>query len=336
MAGTDGGRASARRRLGGTGVEVSALSVGTAPLGNLFRAVSDADAAATVEAALGAGLRYFDTAPLYGHGLAERRVGTALRGRRDVVLSTKVGRLLRPAEGVDGGVFDIVPDAVPVFDFSGDGVRRSLEESLQRLGLDHVDVVYLHDPDDHVRQALDEAYPALHELRAAGVVKAIGVGMNGPAVPTRFVRETELDALILAGRYTLLDRTGARELIAACRERGTSIIAAAVLNSGILVDPRPGATFDYEEAPPALLERAQRIERICRAYGVPLRAAALQFALGEPVVASVLTGMRSPAEVADNVAMMDLPIPTQLWKDLIADGLIDDWVSVSSESVASS
>lgn len=317
------GRAAQTRVLGRGSVRVSALSLGTAPLGNLFSAVTDEAADATIGAAFDAGVRYFDTAPQYGHGLAERRTGAGLGTRPGAVVSTKVGRLLRPSDDVDAGVFDIDSEVEPVFDFSADGVRRSLEESLRRTDLDRVDIVYIHDPDDHVRQAVDEAYPALHELRDQGVVQAIGVGMNGAQIATRFVRETDIDAVLLAGRYTMLDRTGSAELFAACRERGTSVVAAAVLNSGILVDPRAGSTFDYRPASESRLAVARRLDGICRAHGVPLRAAALQFALGEPVVASVLTGMRSAEEVADNVAMLEVEIPDDLWTELVAEGLLE-------------
>ncbi len=334
-------RAATRHRLGRTDVAISTLGMGTATLGNLFRSVTDEEAAATVAAAIDAGIGYFDTAPQYGHGLSERRIGAALGAgsggvlQPATVLSTKVGRLLRPASDVEGGVFDIEADVLPVFDFSADAIRRSVAESLDRLGLDRFDIAYIHDPDEHIEQAIEQAYPVLHELRADGTVGAIGVGMNGAEIPTRFVRETDIDVVLLAGRYTLLDRTGAAELFAACADRGTSVVAAAVFNSGILTDPRPGATFDYSPASAELLARAVRIERVCSAHGVPLKAAALQFALGEPAVAGVLTGMRSPAEVQENVAMMNFDIPDQLWTDLVAEGLLEDqWQLPTSQQLA--
>lgn len=308
-------------QIGCTEVEVSALSMGTAPLGNLYTAVSDDEATATVDAARAAGVRYFDTAPLYGFGLAEQRIGHALAARDGCTLSTKVGRLLRHSDNADRDVFDVNPTLQPVFDYTAVGVQRSLEESLERLGLDRVDIALIHDPDDHVEQALSEAYPALHDLRAQGVIGAIGVGMNVSDIPTRFVQETDIDCVLLAGRYTLLDQTGLADLLPAAADRGVSIIAAAIYNSGILTDPRPGARFNYVEAAPAVLAKAQRLDAVCRQYDVPLKAAALQYPLRHPAVASVLTGMRSPAEVAENAALIEHSIPDALWKELAAEGL---------------
>lgn len=319
-----GRRVDEQRRLGTTELTVSALSLGTAPLGNLFTEVTDDESTATVRRAVELGLSYVDTAPLYGHGVAERRTGAALAGRPPgrVRLSTKVGRLIRPAHGADTGDFAVADDTMPVFDFTADGVRRSLEESLQRLGLDRVDIVYIHDPDDHVEQALTEAYPALHQLRSEGVVSAIGVGMNGPEIPARFVRETDIDCVLLAGRYTLLDQSGLTELLPLCVERTVSVVVGGVYNSGILADPRPGARFDYRPAAPEVLDRARRLDAVCRRHGVPLTAAALQFPLRHPAVASVLTGVRSVAELETNAAALATPVPLDLWAELIADGLL--------------
>ncbi len=324
VAETTGRRVDEQRPLGTTELTVSALSLGTAPLGNLFTEVADDEATATVRRAVELGLSYVDTAPFYGHGVAERRTGAALAGLPPgrVRLSTKVGRLIRPASGADTGDFAVAGDTMPVFDFTADGVRRSLEESLQRLGLDRVDIVYIHDPDDHVEQALTEAYPALHELRSEGVVSAIGVGMNGPQIPARFVRETDIDCVLLAGRYTLLDQSGLTELLPLCVERAVSVVVGGVFNSGILADPRPGARFDYRPAAPEVLDRARRLDAVCRRHGVPLTAAALQFPLRHPAVASVLTGVRSVAELEANAAALATPVPADLWAELIADGLL--------------
>jgi len=274
-----------------------------------------------VEAAWQAGIRFFDTAPLYGHGLAERRLGEVLRTkpRNEFVLATKVGRLLRedappdPSQSYKG-----VPAVNPVFDFSYDGVMRSVEESLTRLGLDRVDVLHIHDPDDHFDEALTGAYRALDRLRKEGSIKAVGAGMNQAEMPARFAREADFDCFLLAGRYTLLDRTGALELLPLCEERGIAIIAGGVFNSGILANPGPGATFDYRAAPADLVRQAERLHATCERHGVELKAAAIQFPLRHPAVASVLTGCRSVAEVEENVRMFQVPIPGALWPELDA------------------
>ncbi|MEV0530588.1 aldo/keto reductase [Kitasatospora sp. NPDC050463] len=324
-------------RLGRSAVTSTRLSFGGAALGNLFTAVDDATATAAVDAAWAAGVRTFDTAPHYGLGLSERRLGQALRGRprAEYQLSTKVGRLLEPvAEPVGDDLADGF--AVPAtqrrrWDFSADGVRRGLEQSLLRLGVDHVDTVYLHDPDDHLDQAVAEALPALRQLRAEGVVGAIGAGMNQSAALTRFVRETDVDVVLLAGRYTLLDRSALADLLPAAAGRGVSVVVGGVFNSGVLADPRPGATFDYTPAPPELVERALRMQEVCARYGVPLRAAAVRFALGHPAVASVLVGARNADEITDAARQFDLPIPDALWADLKASGLLSADVPVPKD-----
>jgi D-threo-aldose 1-dehydrogenase len=315
--------------LGTTDVRVTELSFGAAGIGNLFRPVSDEAASAAVQAAWDAGVRTFDTAPHYGLGLSERRLGAALRGRdRDAyTLSTKVGRLLEPhPEG--GGGDDLahgfaVPDTHRrVWDFSSDGVLRSLEASLDRLGLDRVDIALLHDPDHHAEQALTEAYPALERLRGEGVVKAIGIGMNQCALPTRFLRETDIDVVLLAGRYTLLEQEGLAEVLPEAAARGRSVIVGGVFNSGLLTDPRPGAMYDYAPTPPHVLDRALRMQAVADRHGVPLRAAALHFPLGHPAVASVLSGARSATEVQDTVDQIRRTVPTALWDELRAEELL--------------
>ncbi|MEW9532705.1 aldo/keto reductase [Microbispora sp. NPDC049125] len=294
--------------------------LGTAPLGNLFTAVSDEDAAATVEAAWETGVRLFDTAPHYGLGLSERRLGAALRDRprEEFVLSTKVGRLLVPSSegGRDDDGFDVPADYRRVWDFSRDGVRRSLEESLGRLGLGSVDIAYIHDPDQHWKQAVSEAYPALAELRDQGVVKAIGVGINQWQMAADFVRETDIDLVMLAGRYTLLDRSGETELLPLCQERGVSVLAAGVFNSGLLATHDPHGTFNYAPAPPEVLERARELARICERHGVTLPQAALAFPLRHPAVAAVVIGARSAGEVRRNMELAASPVPEALWADL--------------------
>jgi len=313
--------------LGRGGLRVSALSLGTAPLGNLFAPVAEDDAAAAVHSALGAGLTYVDTAPHYGLGLAERRLGRLLAGlpRDRFVVSTKVGRLVRPlapGETADPEGFADTPPAKRVWDFSGDGVRRSLEESLERLGLDRVDIVLVHDPDDHEREAREQALPALIELRDQGAVTAIGAGMNQAEMLTRFVRDLDLDLVLVAGRYSLLDQRALAELLPTCAARGTAVVVGGVFNSGLLADPRPGATFDYAPAARQLVDRALRLAEVCARHGTPLRAAALAFPFGHPAVTSVLVGARSAAEVEDAVACFAWPVPDALWADLVASGLL--------------
>jgi D-threo-aldose 1-dehydrogenase len=313
--------------LGGGKTWTTELSFGGAGIGNLFAAISDEQAAEAVEAAWESGIRTFDTAPHYGLGLSERRLGAVLRGlpREQYTISTKVGRLLVPS---DQGGDDLADGfAVPathrrVWDFSGDGVRRSLAESLERLGLDRVDIVYLHDPDHHADQALKEAYPALERLRDEGVVGAIGLGMNQAELPARFVRETDIDVVLLAGRYTLLDQSGLVELLPEAARRGVSIIAGGVFNSGLLADPKPGSHYDYTAVPQRLLAQALRLQGVCEAHGVPLRAAAARMPFGHPAVAGVVLGMVSAEQVHDAVEQFHRVIPPRLWDDLKSAGLL--------------
>ncbi|MEU4740205.1 aldo/keto reductase [Actinosynnema sp. NPDC023658] len=307
-------------------IPLSRLGFGGGPIGNLYAEVSDADAFGALEAAWDAGVRYFDTAPHYGLGLSERRLGEflATKPRSEFVVSTKVGRVLEPWSG--GGDDLANGFAVPAWarrrwDFGADGVRRSLESSLDRLGLDRVDVVYVHDPDSHVEQAVSEAVPALAALRSEGVVGAIGVGMNQWQVPARFVRETDLDVVLLAGRYTVLDHTGA-ELLDLCSARGVAVVAAGVFNSGLLARPEVGATYDYRAAPDELVERARRIASVCARHGVTLPGAAVAFPFRHPAVVSVLLGVRSADEVRVNAASAEAPVPDALWDDLRAEGLL--------------
>ncbi|GHK01253.1 aldo/keto reductase [Streptomyces sp. NPDC003753] len=315
--------------LGGTGVRVTELAFGAAGIGNLYRPVADEAAFAAVNAAWDAGIRTFDTAPHYGLGLSERRLGAALRGRpRDAyTVSTKVGRLLRPnpqgGRGDDLAHGFAVPDTHQrVWDFSADGVLRSLEASLDRLGLDRVDIALLHDPDDHAEQALTEAYPALERLRDEGVVKAIGIGTNQCALPARFLRETDIDVVLLAGRYTLLEQQALAEVLPEAAASGRSLIIGGVFNSGLLTDPKPGATYDYTPAPRPVLDRALHLKSVTERHGVPLRTAALHFPFGHLAVASVLTGARSAEEVRDTVEQLRHPVPAAVWDELRAEGLL--------------
>ena len=318
--------------LGSSRVRITDLAFGAAALGNLFTQVAPDAARAAVVAAWDAGIRSFDTAPHYGLGLSEKRLGAALRAypREAYTISTKVGRILEPAlrpvgDDLENG-FAVPATHVRRWDFTADGVMRSLDDSLGRLGLDRVDIVYLHDPDDHADQALDEAYPALEKLRSEGVVGAIGVGMNQAALPARFVRETDIDVVLLAGRYTLLDQTGLDELLPAAAERGVSVVVGGVFNSGVLANPHAAATFNYRTVSDEVLCRAMRMHLICRKYAVHLRAAALQFPTAHPAVTSVLLGPRSAKEVRDAAAQAASPIPADCWRELKATGLLPESV----------
>ena len=329
--------------LGRTALRVTRVGLGTAPLGGLYAPVSDEVAGATFGRAWELGLRFFDTAPLYGHGLSERRVGAALAGRpRDeLVLATKVGRLLRADAPPDdsrlsGGLdrWPDIPPVNPVFDFSYDGVLRSVAESLERLGLDRVDVLHIHDPDEHYEEALDGAYRALDRLRAEGTIGAVGAGMNQPEMLVRFAREADFDCFLVAGRYTLIDQVALLELLPLCFERGIAVILGGVYNSGILADPRPGAMFDYAPAASALVERAQHLQAVCRRHGVPLKAAAIQFPLAHPAVTSLLLGARSVAELEENLELLATPVPVDLWEELRRERLIPEEAPVPTDEVA--
>ncbi len=313
-------------RTVGRGARVTRLGFGAAPIGNLFSAISDEQARETVDAAWAAGIRYFDTAPHYGLGLSERRLGAALldRPRDSYTLSTKIGRLLGPATrpGRDDQGFDVPATHRRVWDFSRDGVRRSIEESLERLGHDTIDIVLIHDADDHWAPAVGEAYPALAELRDQGVVKAIGAGMNQWEMLAGFVKETDVDLVMLAGRYTLLDQSGAAGLLPLCQERGVSVLVAGVFNSGLLATHEATGTYEYAPAPGALVQRARRIAAVCERYGVTLPQAALAFPLRHPAVTAVVAGARSAQEVERNAALAATPVPDALWTALAEESLI--------------
>lgn len=317
--------------LGASGVPVGPLSFGAAGIGSLYTEVTDEQARAAVDAAWTCGIRTFDTAPHYGIGLSERRLGAALRDRprAEYTLSTKVGRLLEPTDvGGDDRANGFAVSATHrrVWDFSADGVRRSLDASLDRLGLDRVDVVYLHDPDDHAEQAFREGYPALEELRSQGVVGAIGAGMNQTEMLTRFVQETDVDVVLCAGRYTLLDHRALTALLPAARQRGVSVVVGGAFNSGLLADPGPGSTYDYAPAPPELLDRALRLKKTAERHGTTLRAAALALPAAHPAVVSVLVGARSAAEVRDCAEQFATRVPAAFWRELRAEGLLPDAV----------
>ena len=327
-----------RLPLGRTGLGVTRLGLGAASIGGLYEAVTETDALATVARAWALGVRMFDVAPLYGYGAAERRIGMALadRPRDEFVLSTKVGRLVRrtdaipfgadiDAQALDGHDDAFYVQAEPVrvvFDYSADGVRRSLEESLERLRLDRIDIALIHDPDEHWQEAIGEAWPALARMREEGTIRAVGVGMNQSAMLTRFAREGDFDVFLLAGRYTLLDQSGLADLLPVCVERGIGVLAGGVMNSGVLADPRPGSRFDYKPASPDIVERARRIAAVCDRHGVPMRAAAIQFPLAHPAVVSLIAGVRRLEHLEEYPALMRRPIPAALWDDLRVEDLL--------------
>jgi D-threo-aldose 1-dehydrogenase len=301
---------------------VGELGHGAANVGNLYRPMSDEEAWAVLDAAWECGIRYFDTAPHYGLGLSERRLGAFLAGkpRGEYTVSTKVGRLLRPSPETADRLDDENQFAVPaslrrVWDFSADGIRASLEESLVRLGLDEVDILYLHDPDEHDLAAdLDSGVPALAALREDGLVGQVGIGSKSTEALLAAVRTGALDLAMVAGRHTLLEQS--EELVAACRENGVGIVAAAVYNSGLLSSPRPGGRYEYGDVPADVLARAERLAEVCERHGVTLSEAALQYPLREPAVRSVVVGAATPEQVRENARRFAVEIPEALWDEL--------------------
>ena len=325
--------------VGNHGLTLPGIGLGTAALGNFLSVVPDEQAVATLQRAWDAGIRYFDTAPLYGHGLSERRIAETISSepRDSFAVSTKVGRLLRrdaprdESQYFDGKPFYVdVPETGPVWDFSYEGVVTSLQESLQRLDLDRVDILNLHDPDNHYDEASTTAYAALHDLREQGVVRGIGAGMNQTSVLTTLVSELDLDVVLLAGRYTLLDQGSMSDLLPACRDNGTSVIVGGVFNSGILIDPSEDARFDYIPASATIVAKARRIRDVCDRFEVPLSAAAIQFPLAHPQVSTVLIGARSVEELDEDLELLSTPIPDQLWHALKQEGLLAEDVPVPS------
>jgi D-threo-aldose 1-dehydrogenase len=322
---------AAPARVGHTDLFAPRIGLGTAVLGNFLQAVSDADAIAVIDRALAGGVRYIDTAPLYGHGLAEQRVGRAIDGAppAGLVISTKVGRLLRAGAPRDDSqyhdgisFYKDVPATGPVWDFSYDGIRQSVQESLERTGAGRFDVLHLHDPDDHLAEAASTGYRALRDLRAEGTVTAIGAGSNRSGPLAELVRTCDLDVVLLAGRYTLLDQTAMADLLPLCQKRGVSVVIGGVLNSGILIDPVPGAHFNYLPADNAILAKAKAIQQICDKHDVPLAAAAVQFPLAHPLVCTVLIGPRTIAELDKDLSLFEVEIPPALWAELRREGLL--------------
>ncbi|CAN2187171.1 Tas Predicted oxidoreductases (related to aryl-alcohol dehydrogenases) [Candidatus Nanopelagicaceae bacterium] len=311
-------------QIHGTDVKVSRLSLGTAPLGGLFKSVPETESDAVIQEALDAGIAYIDTAPLYGYGVGEVRVGRGIKGHhRQPVISTKVGRLLRPGKNLE---YDKFPDSDPnieiYFDNTAAGIRKSLEESLKRLERDSVEIAYIHDADNWVREAIEVVYPELHKMRSEGLIKAIGVGMNWCPTSIAIMKETELNIALIAGRFTLLDQSAQEELYPLALKKNVSIIAAGVFNSGVLANPVPGAYYDYEPASHEIIEKARAIGKYLEKFDISLPAAALQFPLRHPAVASVLTGAGSVKELRENISNFDAQIPENLWSQMEAEGLI--------------
>jgi D-threo-aldose 1-dehydrogenase len=311
-------------------MDLGVFGFGGAPIGNLGRPVTDEDARGAIEAAWSAGARFFDTAPHYGLGLSERRLGEALahHTRDEYVVSTKVGRILAPntsrAEAMDDEGFAVPASLRRVRDYSRDGVLRSIEASLKRLKLERVDIVLVHDPDDFYAEALNEAFPALDELRRQGVIRAYGAGMNQSEMLADFVRNTNLDVILLAGRYTLYEQGALDELLPLCVQRGVKVIAGGVFNSGLLASdqPDPAATYNYAPPPREVLERVACIRGVCQRHGVSLPAAAVQLVLAHPAVATACLGARTAAEVQRNATLFETVILSDVWEDLKSAGLL--------------
>lgn len=312
------------------------IGYGAAGIGNLYEAVPEAVADATLEEAYAAGIRYFDTAPLYGSGLSEIRVGRFLRQvpRDSFLLSTKVGRYFVPpyGEAFKGtGYFAPLP-LKPVIDYGYDATFRSLEQSFARLGVSRIDILYIHDIDRrnqgeafdlNYRTAVEGCYRALDELRRAGQVGAIGIGVNESEVASSFIRDADLDIVMLAGRYSLLDQEALADFLPEASKRNVDVVAVGVFNSGILAKgARPGAKFDYGDAPAEIIEQTLKLNAVCDAFGIPIQAAAVQFAFGHPAVKSVVLGMAKPERIRQNLAWFETPIPAAFWQRLKSDGLL--------------
>ena len=311
---------------------ISKLALGTAPLGGLFTAVSDEQGQATVLAALDSGINFIDTAPLYGHGNAERMIGSALsKTNKEYVISTKVGRVLKKfaPEEIAGKVeglaafIGVDPTIFPVFDFSRDGILRSIQESLERLNISSIDIALIHDADDRIDEAIKNSYPVLDELRSQGVIKGIGVGMNICSYATKAVKEMDLDVILIAGRYSLLDQSAQEVLFKECLKKQTGVMVGGVYNSGVLANPTLESTYNYVPVTPEILSKVKQIQALLLDFDISLTAAAIQFPLRHPAVTCVLTGSRSVTELNANIKDFDQTIPDAAWKALEDAGLIN-------------
>ena len=301
-----------------SGLQIPEFGIGTSPFGGLFASVSESAVADVISTSMEMGLNYFDTAPHYGMGSAEVRLGRNINHlpRSSFIVSTKVGRLIVPSEKADDPGWENSTAAVErIFDFSAAGIERSLLESLERLKMESVEMVFIHDPDGAADQAISEAYPVLERLRAEGIVKTIGIGITSNEIPTRFINETDIDVVLIALKYTLLDQSAATELLPTALKKGVSVIAGGVFNSGILTNPKAGATFNYEPASPEVLARAQKIEKFFVDRGVSLAQAALQFPMQHPAISAILVGCRSADEVTTNVALYNREIDSHIWSE---------------------
>lgn len=304
-----------------TGLEISAFSLGTASFGGLFQSMKVAETGSVVSRAIQEGIKLIDTAPHYGKGVAEHRLGRALSSfhKSSYVLSTKVGRLLNPTDfEADDYFLDADTSVTRKFDFSYSGIMRSFEDSLSRLQLDEIDILFIHDPDDYEQQAISEAFPALAELRKKGLIKAIGIGMNQSRIPTAFVEQTDIDLVLIAGRYTLLDQSAARDLLPAAERRGVDVIAAGVFNSGVLANPEnPAATYNYEPVSPEMRQRAIRIRDAITNHDYSLTTIAMQFPLRHKAIKSVLVGCRSVDELMENIENFNQEVEESWWQTLV-------------------
>jgi D-threo-aldose 1-dehydrogenase len=325
-----------KRKFGRVDLSVTSFGFGTAPVGNIFREIDDATSDAMFQASWDAGVRYYDTAPMYGHGLSELRTGQSLRwkNRDDYVLSSKVGRLLKPARRgtinfapwVNAGAFTME------FDYTYDGTMRSVEDSLQRMGLEHMDICFIHDIDvftrgkdqpEVFRQAMDGCYKALDKMRGEGVLKAIGVGVNEWEVCHEALKQRDFDCFLLAGRYTLLEQDALNDFLPLCEARGAAVVVGGGFNSGILATgAKPGAKYNYSPAPQPIMEKVAAIEAVCADHNVPLPAAALQFVVAHPAIPSFIAGTRTVEQLTQNLAWFSHPIPTAFWSELKAKGLL--------------
>lgn len=304
-----------------TGLEISQMGLGTATFGGLYTSMSQDQCDAVINCARDNGITYIDTAPHYGKGVAERRLAHSLKGRArsSFEISSKIGRLLVPTEKeIDPDFLDTDTTLTRIFDFSEGGVEKSFRSSLERMELESIDILFIHDPDNNADAAIRESFPALLKMRDKGIINAIGVGMNQSATPARLIKETDIDVVLIAGRYSLLDQRALADLLPAALERGVDIIAAGVLNSGILANPVKGATFDYAPASDEILAKAQRIKAVLDKEDIPLTAAALQFPLRHPAVKCVLIGCRSTDEILNNARNLDMDLPEDIWQKIAA------------------